>query len=277
MVRVANAVEQTRISRPIEPSITTPPELKAPTAGARWLLRRGGAVHSRPPCAMHSPSGGAVVARQPCYPIPRPRDVGQWLCVPPFRMVCLDQALHGVADGPVRREQKRCQARPPGRWRPSRLDGPRLQRPRSDSGGGTDTGQARRRTGANLPTGPNLPAPIGLGSGPGRRTSRLVSGRARERATTRGGSRRASREMDSMRGRHRRWPSRGAAASVVARNLRRRGGGSSAPPCTNYGTRLALKALRRWVHVATGDPRAFGHAAGRIRGFHARGPSDLDG
>jgi hypothetical protein len=34
-----------------------------------------------------------VFARQPCYPIPRPRDVGQWLCVPPFRVVCLYQAF----------------------------------------------------------------------------------------------------------------------------------------------------------------------------------------
>jgi hypothetical protein len=33
-----------------------------------------------------------VFARQPCDPIPRMRDVGQWLCVPPFRVVCLDQA-----------------------------------------------------------------------------------------------------------------------------------------------------------------------------------------
>jgi hypothetical protein len=33
-----------------------------------------------------------VFARQPCYPIPPPRDVGQWLCVPPFRVVCLCQA-----------------------------------------------------------------------------------------------------------------------------------------------------------------------------------------
>jgi hypothetical protein len=33
-----------------------------------------------------------VSARQPCCLIPRPRDVGQWLCVPPFRMVCLCQA-----------------------------------------------------------------------------------------------------------------------------------------------------------------------------------------
>jgi hypothetical protein len=34
-----------------------------------------------------------VFARQPCDPIPRPRDVGQWLCVPPFRVVCLYQAF----------------------------------------------------------------------------------------------------------------------------------------------------------------------------------------
>jgi hypothetical protein len=43
-------------------------------------------------CAKHSPSGGAVFARRPCYPIPLMRDVGQWLCVPSFRMVCPDQA-----------------------------------------------------------------------------------------------------------------------------------------------------------------------------------------
>ena len=34
-----------------------------------------------------------MFTRQPCYPIPRPRDVGQWLCVPPFRMVCPYQAI----------------------------------------------------------------------------------------------------------------------------------------------------------------------------------------
>ena len=34
-----------------------------------------------------------MCARQPCYPIPIPRDVGQWLCVPSFRMVCLYQAV----------------------------------------------------------------------------------------------------------------------------------------------------------------------------------------
>jgi hypothetical protein len=34
-----------------------------------------------------------VFARQPCYPILRPQDVGQWLCVPPFRVVCLYQAF----------------------------------------------------------------------------------------------------------------------------------------------------------------------------------------
>jgi hypothetical protein len=34
-----------------------------------------------------------VFARQPCYPIPRTRDVGQWLCVPPFRVVCPYQAF----------------------------------------------------------------------------------------------------------------------------------------------------------------------------------------
>ena len=33
-----------------------------------------------------------MFARQPCDPIPRMRDVGQWLCVPPFRVVCLYQA-----------------------------------------------------------------------------------------------------------------------------------------------------------------------------------------
>jgi hypothetical protein len=29
-----------------------------------------------------------VFARQPCHHIQNPLDVGQWLCVPPFRMVC---------------------------------------------------------------------------------------------------------------------------------------------------------------------------------------------
>ena len=34
-----------------------------------------------------------MFTRQPCDPIPRPRDVGQWLCVPSFRMVCPYQAF----------------------------------------------------------------------------------------------------------------------------------------------------------------------------------------
>jgi hypothetical protein len=34
-----------------------------------------------------------VFARQPCDPIPPLRDVGQWLCVPSFRMVCPYQAF----------------------------------------------------------------------------------------------------------------------------------------------------------------------------------------
>jgi hypothetical protein len=34
-----------------------------------------------------------VFARQPCYPIPRARNVGQWLCVPLFRAVCPYQAF----------------------------------------------------------------------------------------------------------------------------------------------------------------------------------------
>jgi hypothetical protein len=52
----------------------------------------------RCPCATHSPSGGAVFARQPCDPIPPVRDVGQWLCVPPFRVVCLYQACTRAVD-----------------------------------------------------------------------------------------------------------------------------------------------------------------------------------
>ena len=38
-----------------------------------------------------------MFARQPCDRIPRMRDVGQWLCVPPFRVVCLYQAFTLVA------------------------------------------------------------------------------------------------------------------------------------------------------------------------------------
>jgi hypothetical protein len=34
-----------------------------------------------------------VFARQPCDPILCSQDVGQWLCVPPFRVVCLYQAF----------------------------------------------------------------------------------------------------------------------------------------------------------------------------------------
>ena len=33
--------------------------------------------------------GGAASARQPCYPILATLDLGQWLCAPRFRVVCL--------------------------------------------------------------------------------------------------------------------------------------------------------------------------------------------
>ena len=36
---------------------------------------------------------GLVFARQPCDRIPMTRDLGQWLCVPPFQVVCLCQVL----------------------------------------------------------------------------------------------------------------------------------------------------------------------------------------
>jgi hypothetical protein len=39
------------------------------------------------------PQGRTAAAREPCDRIPPLRDVGQWLCVPPFRVVCLYQAL----------------------------------------------------------------------------------------------------------------------------------------------------------------------------------------
>jgi hypothetical protein len=49
-----------------------------------------------------------VFARQPCYPIPRTRDVGQWLCAPSFRRVCLYQAFtRAVKDADVTRTQQR--------------------------------------------------------------------------------------------------------------------------------------------------------------------------
>jgi hypothetical protein len=35
-----------------------------------------------------------VGARQPCYLGQPALDLGQWLCVPPFRVVCLCQAVH---------------------------------------------------------------------------------------------------------------------------------------------------------------------------------------
>jgi hypothetical protein len=38
-------------------------------------------------------SEGAAFARQPRCRIPLARDVGRWLCVPPFRVVCLYQAI----------------------------------------------------------------------------------------------------------------------------------------------------------------------------------------
>jgi len=54
-----------------------------------------------PPDLMNSgpttPEGSRTAspfARQPCCPIPSLQDVGQWLCVPPFRAVCLFQALN---------------------------------------------------------------------------------------------------------------------------------------------------------------------------------------
>ena len=34
-----------------------------------------------------------MFARQPCDPILSSQDVGQWLCVPPFRVVCPYQAF----------------------------------------------------------------------------------------------------------------------------------------------------------------------------------------
>jgi hypothetical protein len=63
-----------------------------------------------------------VFARQPCDPIPRPRDVGQWLCVPPFRVVCLYQAFtFAVNDACVTRTQQGWYgsgAQPCGLWAP---------------------------------------------------------------------------------------------------------------------------------------------------------------
>jgi hypothetical protein len=38
-------------------------------------------------------SEGAAFARQPRCHIPLARDLGRWLCVPPFRVVCLYQAI----------------------------------------------------------------------------------------------------------------------------------------------------------------------------------------
>jgi hypothetical protein len=35
-----------------------------------------------------------VFARQPCYHVQAFLDVGQWLCVPPFRVVCPFQASY---------------------------------------------------------------------------------------------------------------------------------------------------------------------------------------
>ena len=45
------------------------------------------------------PIKGTVFAWQPCNLISNPQDVGQQLCVPPFRVVCLYQVLvHLVHD-----------------------------------------------------------------------------------------------------------------------------------------------------------------------------------
>jgi hypothetical protein len=49
-----------------------------------------------------------VFARQPCDPIPHARDVGQWLCVPPFRVVCPFQASDCLFDYPE--EQAVCRS-----------------------------------------------------------------------------------------------------------------------------------------------------------------------
>jgi len=41
---------------------------------------------------------GTVFARQPCCHIPNSRELGQWLCVPPFRVVCPWRVLDVLAN-----------------------------------------------------------------------------------------------------------------------------------------------------------------------------------
>src|SRR5262245_24518674 len=72
--------------------IEAPPILWGSTLGEMSLLGRSCVNPSPWPCAKHSPSGGAVFARQPCRHVQRLLGVGQWLCAPPFRVVCPCQA-----------------------------------------------------------------------------------------------------------------------------------------------------------------------------------------
>ena len=43
-------------------------------------------------------SGRTVFARQPCDHIPISRELGQWFCVPPFRVVCLWRVVDADAN-----------------------------------------------------------------------------------------------------------------------------------------------------------------------------------
>jgi hypothetical protein len=117
-----------------------------------------------------------VFARQPCDPIPRLRDVGQWLCVPPFRVVCLYQAFTlAVNDAGVTRTPRNdgpAPGVPPG--------GPWAPRPRRSTGARSRAASCPR---ASVPAAESKPH-----ASLRRRAASCAGGRG-----TRAGTRRGSR------------------------------------------------------------------------------------
>src|SRR5215510_3529163 len=62
-------------------------------SSAARATRRDGLLSEVTASLLHAvcdaqPRRGSVFARQLCRHIPRDRDLGQWFCVPPFRVVC---------------------------------------------------------------------------------------------------------------------------------------------------------------------------------------------
>jgi hypothetical protein len=99
-----------------------------------------------------------VVARQPCDPILPAQNVGQWLCVPPFRMVCLDQALlcDASGDDTLSKSCASCGRPVDGGRHEGRGHAWTALRPARR--GGEAPGEAPRWPGTNLPTAPQLPS-----------------------------------------------------------------------------------------------------------------------